>query len=279
MHNWRVLEHSTLSIGRSPLAKRFPRAVAHLVIAAAAILLAGGCATTTVGKGGSLASGIAGADGAPGQRGTIELQHCDAPLGAIALVEDQNNAILLAKASEEIQIPATPIPLLRFLLQQSNCFQVVDRAAGLRAIDTERALARDGLLKEGSEVPTGQMVAAEYSLTPHLVFAEDSAGGLGLGGAIVGAALLGPVGLLAGGVDVERAEAQVVMFLTDNRSGVQIAAAEGSAKMADWGFNILGTGSGGDGNMMGWSNSNVGKVVAAALVDGTNKIIEVVEQR
>ncbi len=155
----------------------------------------------------------------------------------------------------------------------------MDRAAGLRAIDTEQQLAREGMLQEGSGFTAGQLVAADYSLTPHLVFAEDEAGGFRWGGALIGAAILGPLGLLAGGVDVENSEAQVVMFLTDNRSGIQVAAAEGSATVSDWGF--LGFGSGDDGlsGAMGWANTNTGKVVAAALVDGLNKIVQIVREQ
>lgn len=274
--------HASLSRKPSPLAKQRVRRARICFPAALAGLFVSGCATTSIGTGGSIAEGYAGAEGraarAQAQRGTISLEHCPAPLATVALVEDANNAILLAKASEEVQIPASPMPLLRLLLQQSGCFQIVDRSAGLRAINTEHALAQEGRLKEGGDFGRGEMAAAYFTLTPHLVFADDDAFHLGWGGALVGAALLGPVGLLAGGLDLDRSEAQVVMFLTDNRSGLQIAAAEGSAKISDWGFNLLGEGSKGDGSMLGWANSNLGKVVAAALVDGVNKIIGVARE-
>ncbi|MDE2710969.1 MAG: curli production assembly/transport component CsgG [Acidobacteriota bacterium] len=245
-------------------------------------MLATGCASTTqLGTGGSMAAGAAG-ERARGS-GTIALERCDEPLATIALVEDETNMQLLAEASEDLQIPASPLPLLRLLSQQSNCFQVVDRAAGLRAIDTERSLAREGLLREGSGFRPGQLVAADYSLTPHLVFADDDSGGIGLGGALVGAAvltpILGPAGLLAAGVRVDQSEAQVVMFLTDNRSGLQVSAAEGSAKVSDFGFVGFGSGDDGGAGLMGWANTNTGKVVAAALVDGLNKVVRLVRER
>ena len=69
------------------------------------------------------------------------------------------------------------------------------------------------------------------------------------------------------------------MFLTDNRSGIQVAAAEGSAKVSDLGFDLFGSGANGEGTLMGWGHSNTGKVVAAALVDGLNKIVQVARQR
>ena len=76
-----------------------------------------------------------------------------------------------------------------------------------------------------------------------------------------------------GGLKVSKKEAQVVLFLTDNRSGIQVASAEGSAKVSDIGFGGLGLT-----RMLGaaggaWSNTNEGKVLAAALLDATIKII------
>ena len=226
----------------------------------------------------------AGSAGTPArEHRTLALEQCDEPLATIALVEDESNMQLLAEASDDVQIPASPLPLLRLLSQQSNCFQVVDRAAGLRAIDTEQSLAREGLLQEDSDFTPGQLVAADYSLTPHLVFADDDAGGIGLGGALLGAALLtpliGPAGLIAGGVRVDQSEAQVVMFLTDNRSGLQVTAAEGSAKVSDFGFVGFGVGDDGGSGLLGWGHTNTGKVVAAALVDGLNKVVRAVRER
>ena len=249
---------------------------------ALAALLGGACASTTqLGAGGSLAAGSAGAN-ARGSS-TIALEHCEEPLATVALVEDELNVDLLARASEDLHLPASPLPLLRLLSQQSNCFQVVDRAGGLRAIDTEQSLAREGMLREDSGFAAGQLVAADYALTPHLVFAEDDAGGIGWGGALIGAALLtpivGPAGLLVAGVKMEEREAQVVMFLTDNRTGLQITAAEGSAKVSDFGIRGFGSGADGGAGLLGWGNTNTGKVVAAALVDGMNKIVNVVRAR
>ena len=264
---------------RRSVAGRDPwRAIAVCLASTLVALLATGCISmTSLGKGGSLASGSSSAAARKG--GTVRLERCTEPLGNIALVEDESTRLLLAKTSEDVQIPASPLPLLRLLFQQSNCFRVVDRASGLRAIDMEQALASRGLLREDSDLGTGQMLVADYSLTPHLVFAEEGAGRLGLTGSLLGLAVLGPLGLLAGGVTLDQSEAQVVMFLTDNRSGIQVAAAEGSAKVSDLGFDLFGSGANGEGTLMGWGHSNTGKVVAAALVDGLNKIVQVARQR
>ena len=82
------------------------------------------------------------------------------------------------------------------------------------------------------------MVAADFILTPAVVFSENNAGGIG--GALGG--LLGrkgaTIGAIAGGLKFK--EAQTSMLVADARSGVQVAAAEGSTKKADLG---LGAGS------------------------------------
>lgn len=247
-----------------------------------AVSLGGGCSSAPkLGTGGSM---IAGAAGGPGGQSTGALERCDAPLATIALVErDQDtNAQLLALLSPDLSVPASPIPLLRLLIQQSNCFRVVDRAGGLQTIDIEHQLAREGRLAEGGEFAGPQLVPADYSLTPHLVFANDKAGRLSWAGMLVGGLLspvIGPAGMLAAGVNRDRSEAQVVMFLTDNRSGIQLAAAEGSATTFDWSF--LGFGDGEDGAMGagGWANTAKGKIVAGALLDGLNKIVHIVRDQ
>lgn len=262
-----------------------PIPTTHLAWALAlglAVSLGGGCASAPkLGTGGSV---VAGATGGPDGRATGALERCDAPLATIALVErnQDTNAQLLALLSPDLSVPASPVPLLRLLIQQSNCFQVVDRAGGLQTIDIERQLAREGRLAEGGEFAGAQLVAADYSLTPHLVFANDEAGGLNWAGMLVGGLLspvIGPAGVLAAGVNRDRSEAQVVMFLTDNRSGIQLAAAEGSATTFDWSYFGLGDGESGSLNAGGWANTAKGKIVAGALLDGLNKIVQIVRDR
>ncbi len=163
------------------------------------------------------------------------------------------------------------------MFQQSNCFQIVDRGRGLQAISTEQQLAKQGMLQAGSNVQGGSLVAADYTITPNVVFSDQNAGGMGMAAGMLGAIIPG-AGLL-GGINVKSKEAQVVLFLTDNRSGVQVAAAEGSAKVSDIGFGALGFG-GGLGALGGaYGSSDQGKVVAAALLDATNKVIAVVRSR
>jgi hypothetical protein len=66
------------------------------------------------------------------------------------------------------------------------------------------------------------------------------------------------------------------MLLTDARSGVQVAAAEGSTRKADLQLSgsLLGTRAGG--TLGGYGKTNDGKIIAAALLDNFNKVVGVV---
>ena len=120
----------------------------------------------------------------------------------------------------------------------------------------------------------GQMVTADFVLTPSVVFSESDAGGVG--GAVGG--LLGRraavIGAVAGGLKFK--EAQTSMLVADARSGVQVSAAEGSTKKADLRLGGALFGGGGGGALGGYGNTNEGKIIAAAFMDNYNKVVRVI---
>jgi hypothetical protein len=219
------------------------------------------------GKGGSVVQGAAGTEGSVGDNG---LAHCDAPMGAVAVVEPQDY-VMSALSRYGLQ---SPVPLIRLMIQQSNCFIVVERGMGMRNVMQERALADAGQLRQASNMGGGQMVAADFVLTPSVVFSENNAGGMG--GAVAG--LFGrraaAVGAVAGGLRFK--EAQTSMLLADARTGVQVSAAEGSTRKADIGLGGALFGGGGGVALGGYGNTNEGKIIAAALLDNYNNIVSVV---
>jgi hypothetical protein len=218
------------------------------------------------GQGGSVVKGAAGTEGSVGDNG---LEHCDKPMAAMAVVEPQNE-ILVALRRYNL---SSPVGLIRMMIQQSNCFIVLERGVGMQNMMQERQLASAGQAREGSNIGGGQMVAADFIMTPAVVFSENNAGG---GGAVAG--LLGrraaAVGAIAGGIKFK--EAQTSMLVADSRSGVQVAAAEGSTKKADLrlGAGLFGGGMGAAGG--GYGNTNEGKIIAAAFMDNYNNVVKVV---
>ena len=217
------------------------------------------------GQGGSVVQGAAGTQGSSGDSG---LQHCDKPMGAVAVVEPQD-FVLQSLRAYNLQ---SPVSLIRLMIQQSNCFIVVERGVGMQNAMQERALQNSGELRGNSNVGKGQMVTADFILTPQVIFSESNAGGVGAG--VVGGVFGRRVGAIAGGLKFK--EAQTSMLLADARSTVQVAAAEGSTKKADLrlGAGLFGGGVGAAAG--GYGNTNEGKIIAAALMDNYNNVVGVV---
>jgi hypothetical protein len=240
-------------------------AVAASLSLACGAAMAQGILSTKKGSGGSEIQGSAGPSGSQGDSG---LEHCDKPMGALALVEPQN---YVSQSLSHYGLQS-PTGLIRMMVQQSNCFIIVERGMGMQNMMQERALAESGELREGSNMGGGQMVSADFVLTPAVVFSEDDAGGVGgaLGG-LVGGSRGRVIGAVAGGLKFK--EAQTSMLVTDSRSGVQVAAAEGSARKADLKLGVGALHSGHAVALGGYANTNEGKIIAASLMDNYNNVV------
>lgn len=205
--------------------------------------------------------------GGNAQNASAQLERCPQPIGTMALVEDQS-AQWFKLFAEQYRLNST-VPLLKLMAQQSNCFIVVDRGAAMRNMQAERQLQASGELRGGSNFGKGQMVSADYSITPEVLFSERGTAGGGVG-AIIG--VFSPVaGAIAAGIKTN--EASTMLTLVDNRSGVQVAAAEGSSKNTDFGFGGLLGGGGAAVGLGGYTNTPQGKVVAAAFMNAFNQMV------
>jgi hypothetical protein len=65
-------------------------------------------------------------------------------------------------------------------------------------------------------------------------------------------------------------------MLTDVRSGVQVAVAQGSASKNDFGFGALGLGSSAGAGVGGYSRTPQGRLIAAAFLDSYNEMVRAV---
>ena len=208
--------------------------------------------------------GSAGPDGASGE--SVKLEKCDKPFGTLAVAEPQD---YVGQALLNVGLPS-PNGLIRMMIQQSNCFVVVERGKAMKNLMQERDLAKSGMLRAGSNMGGGQMVTADYVLTPDVVFSNKDAGGVG--GALGGLGMFGAVAsLVAAGLKFK--EAQTSMLLADARSSLQLAAAQGMAKKTDWGVGGLAIGGGAVGALGAYENTAEGKVVAASFLDNWNNIV------
>lgn len=234
-----------------------------LLATALGTLLLAGCVSneTRLGGGSTMVTGSGGSAGAEGQ--SQQLVKCSRPIGTAALLEPERTYYHQYGLT-------SPIPLVRLMMTQSNCFRVVERGAASSALQRERAMAAGGDLQKGSQMGGGQMVAADYIITPSIVHQDANSGG-GMGG--IGSLLPGVAGAIAGGVRTKNLESQVMLAVTNVRSGVQEAIAEGSAKKRD-----IGWGGGGWVGVVGgmggaYENTDIGKITAAAFLDAHNKLV------
>lgn len=236
---------------------------AWLVLAVAAMLP--GCLATapSMGGGNTTVTGAAGGATAAGNKSNLE--SCDESLGTLAMEEDVRAPWYSQLRQYNL---GSTIPVLRLMIQQSNCFVIVERGAGMQAMQQERNLMRGEEGRAGSNMGGGQMVAADYLMRPSIQFSGKTGGSSGG----VGGLLPGAIGTLAGSVGVN--EASTTLLMVDMRSGVQISAAEGSGKNFDFGF-FGGAFTGGlAGAGGGYSNTPRGKVVVAAFADSYNQMVK-----
>jgi hypothetical protein len=246
----------------------FPHRTTTLSIIVLSILA--GCAGTapTLGASGAktVATGAAGGATAVGANG--QLEHCDRTLGTLAIVEESNQPwIMQLMAQYRTQ---STVPLLRLIIQQSNCFVVVERGQAMRQMQGERELMQSGELRRTSNIGKGQMAAADYTMTPSVTFSQQGTSGVnGLFGGKVGI-----VASLIGG-SVKSNDASTMLLLTDNRSGVQLAAAEGSARNWDLGL-LAGFFNQGLAGARGYSSTPEGKVLTASFMDSYNQLVKAV---
>ena len=198
-----------------------------------------------------------------------DLRTCPESYGTLAVVEPQDQALrMLRKYSLE-----SPTSLLRMMAQHSNCFLVVERGAAMQNIEQERRLAQQGQLRGGQNVGGGQMVAADFVLTPDVLISDPNAGGVG--GALGRLAGRRGAGLVAAGLKFQKAETS--LLISDTRSGIQVASAQGKARKTDFRVGMLGVGSGTAIAGGGYTDTDEGKVIAASFLDNFNKVIGAIE--
>jgi hypothetical protein len=246
-----------------------------LVGAVAVTALLAGCPASmpTSGQpvvgGGSKTAVTGAAGGATAANANASLERCDESLGTIGVVEDQNAGWYHTLRGYKL---GSTIPVLRMMIQQSNCFVVVERGAAMRNMNVERSLRDSGEMRAGSNMQAGQMVAADYTMSPEITFSQNTGG---FGGGLAGLSRsLGVIGAVAGSLKTN--EASTTLIMIDNRSGVQLAAAEGSAKNTD--FNMFGAAFGwaGGAGAGGYSNTPEGKIIIAAFADSYNQLVQAV---
>jgi Curli production assembly/transport component CsgG len=234
--------------------------------ALAGSLLLGGCLATAPSMGTNKGTVSGSAAGGSVENNNQQLVRCDETLGTLAVQEDTSAPWYYHLHDYRL---GSTVPVLRLMIQQSNCFVIVERGRAMdQVIMGERKLEQSGELRNQSNFGKGQLAAADYTMSPSVQFADKTSK---IGGMVAGLLPIGRFGALAG--DMSANEASTTLLLLDNRSGVQIAAAEGTARNFDFGF----FGAAFTGALVsagGYSNTPQGKVVTAAFADSYNQMVK-----
>jgi curli biogenesis system outer membrane secretion channel CsgG len=190
------------------------------------------------------------------------VEKCPKKLGVLAVAEPQHGWNHLSHYGL-----GSPAALLRMMVQQSGCFDVVERGQAMQNIQQERSLAAAGEMRQESNIGKGQMQAADFVMTPNVQIGANTSGGIGgfLGGK------LGIIGAIAGGLKFK--DASTSLLLADVRSSIQVAAAEGKASKMDFSIGGWGFGGGAVGGLGGYTSTAEGKLIAASFLDNFNKIV------
>jgi hypothetical protein len=253
----------------SSLRPAISQSLLALTLLAAAAL--SGCGSTTPSMGGNkgVVSGAAGGESADGNNDGLE--KCGETLGTLAIDEDTGSSWYHELGSHQL---GSTVPVLRLMIQQSNCFVIVERGKAMNNVMREREFARGDESRAGSNFQKGQLVAADYTMSPSIQFSAKTGGGNAMVGAFSGK--LGLLGALGGSIG--RNEASTTLLLIDNRSGVQISAAEGTAGNFDFGLLGGAFGGGGFAGGGGYAKTPEGKVVVAAFADSYNQMVKALRQ-
>ena len=196
---------------------------------------------------------------------TPSIEKCSRKLGVLAVTEPNGGWGYLS--SYQLGSPAQ---LIRMMVQDSGCFDVVERGVAMANIREERSLAEAGEMRGESNIGKGQMQAADFVMTPAVQIAANNTGGVG--GALAGGVLSHfGLGGITGGLKFK--EASTSLIIADVRSSLQVAAAEGKATKTDFDIGGWGWTGAAFGAANGYTNTPEGKVIAASLLDNWNNIV------
>jgi hypothetical protein len=265
---------NTKAIGAStgPPFSGAKRMLPRLLLAAGAAWVPLTCLAAPPEPGGGHATQAQGAAaGAATAEANSALEVCPETLGTVS-IDEQTNAGWYNAYQSKYRMGST-VPALRLIIQQSNCFVIVDRGRGLAARNREAELIRGEEGRAGSNYGKGQIAAADFTMIPEVILSDrgGSGGAAGLGGLLGRSGLGSVVAGVAGSMSTN--EAGTILTLVDNRSTVQLAASEGYSKNIDFAGMGGFFGGGAAGGAGAYTSTPQGKVIFAAFTDSYNKMV------
>ncbi len=206
------------------------------------------------------------------QRAVSEIPVCNRNLGALAIVEPDN------QWWREYNL-GSPEAILKIIVQRSGCFTMVNRGRAMQSRAMERAMADNGELQDGSNVGRAQVRTADYFLEPDIVSANRNSGGGGAGAVLggIGGMFGRGIGAIAGGINVKKGEANVTLSMVNARTTEEMGITEGYARKSDVSFGVGGGGffSGTFGGVAGggYQDTAIGQIIVLAYIDAYKKMV------
>ena len=206
------------------------------------------------------------------QRATAEIPVCNRNLGALAIVEPDN------QWWREYNL-GSPEAILKIIVQRSGCFTMVNRGRAMQSRAMERAMADNGELQKGSNLGRAQVRAADYFLEPDIVSANRNSGGSNVGGVLggIGGMFGRGFGAIAGGINVKKGEANVTLSMVNARTTEEMGLTEGYARKSDVSFGAGGGGwfGGTFGGVAGggYQDTAIGQIIVLAYIDAYTKMV------
>jgi Curli production assembly/transport component CsgG len=216
---------------------------------------------------GATSLGLGGAAFAANKNDATEIPHCTKVIGTAAIINGDQ------QGWQAMQL-ASPEKLLKIFVQQSGCFKLVERGAGMDAAKAERELASGGELQRGSNLGKGQIKVADYLIQAEVAAQNANSGGGALGGGL-GGLVGGRFGAVLGGINMKNMTATAILSLVNVRTSETEVVAQGDAKKTNLGFGAGGFLGGGGVVGGGYDNTEVGKVVTQAFL---NAYVQMVSQ-
>ncbi|MDQ2877724.1 MAG: penicillin-binding protein activator LpoB [Pseudomonadota bacterium] len=207
--------------------------------------------------------------------GELNIPVCTHRIGTIAIVEPDK------QWWRELNL-GSPEAIIKIFVAKSGCFGLVNRGAAMASRNMERAMADSGELQGGSNLGKGQVKAADYFLQPDIVTANNHSGGSSAGGVIGGlfghaGGFLGAAGALAGGINVNKKEANVTLSVVNARTTEEEALVEGHARKSDVSFGggggAFGGGAFAGAGGGGYQDTAIGQIIVLAYLDAYTKLV------
>jgi curli biogenesis system outer membrane secretion channel CsgG len=206
-------------------------------------------------------------------KGTREIPHCTHKLGAIAIVEPDN------QWWREYNL-GSPEAILRVFVKESGCFTLVNRGRAMQSRSMERAMADSGELQDGSNLGKGQVRVADYFIQPDIVTANRNSGGNAIGGVLggIGGGLFGRgAGAILGGINIKKGEASVTLTVVDARTTEEVALTEGYYRKSDLGWGagggLFSGGTFAAAGAGGYQDTAIGQIIVLAYLDAYTKLV------